>query len=68
MNLIKIIGGVLVCLGFAFRAVCVAYFKVREPQSAASRKAVRRFEAQKRRAFLIDALFIVIGFALIMGR
>lgn len=68
MNPIKVIGGVLVFLGLIFRGICTAYFRTHEASVPDTPKARRRFEARKRRAFLIDAAFIVIGFAIILER
>ncbi len=66
MDPFKIIGGVLVALGFIFRAISLAYFKQRAKFLPESPKERRRFEARKQRALVIDALFIVMGFYLLL--
>jgi len=66
LNYIKVIGGVLVFFGFLFRAISIAYFKVREDKVPDNPQARRRFEASKRRALMIDAAFIAFGFLVIL--
>ena len=66
MDPFKIIGGVLVALGFVFRAISLAYFKQRAKFLADNPKALRQFEGRKQRALIIDALFIVMGFYLLL--
>ena len=62
----KIIGGVLVALGFVFRAISVAYFKQRAKFLPDTSQAQRQFEGRRQRALLIDALFIGMGFYLLL--
>jgi hypothetical protein len=62
----KIIGGVLVALGFIFRAISLSYFKQRAKLVPDTIKERRRFEGRKQRALIIDALFIVMGFYLLL--
>ena len=62
----KIIGGALVALGFIFRAISLAYFKQRAKLLPDTPKALRQFEGRKQRALMIDALFIVMGFYLLL--
>jgi len=64
----KIIGGVLVALGFIFRAISLAYFGHRAPSVPDTDKARRLFAGRKQRALLIDALFIAAGFYLLLFR
>ena len=66
MDPFKIIGGVLVALGFIFRAISLAYFRQRAKSLPESPKERRRFEGRKQRALVIDALFIVMGFYLLL--
>ena len=66
MDPFKIIGGVLVALGFIFRAISLAYFKQRAKSLPETPKAQRQFEGRKQRALVIDALFIVMGFYLLL--
>ena len=66
MDPFKIIGGVLVALGFIFRAISLAYFKQRAKSVAETPKAQRQFEGRKQRALIIDALFIAMGFYLLL--
>lgn len=66
MDPFKIIGGVLVALGFIFRAISVAYFKQRAKLVPDTPKALRQFEGRKQRALVIDAGFIVMGFYLLL--
>ena len=68
MNLFKIIGGVLIVLGFAFRAISIAYFNLREKSLPDNPKARRKFEAKKRRALFLDAAFIAFGFLVLLER
>jgi hypothetical protein len=67
MNPIKILGGILVALGFIFRAICIAYFKARAPKSTQNNiVAMRRYQSQRRNALIIDAGFVVAGIYLIL--
>ena len=66
MDPFKIIGGVLVALGFIFRAISLAYFKQRAKTLPETPKVRRQFEARKQRALIIDALFIALGFYLLL--
>jgi fructose-specific phosphotransferase system IIC component len=58
----KIIGGVLVALGFIFRAISLAYFNQRAKSVPDNLKAQKKFAGRKQRALMIDALFIGMGF------
>ena len=66
MDPFKIIGGVLVALGFVFRAISLAYFKQRAKFLPEAPKVRRQFEGRKQRALIIDTLFIVLGFYLLL--
>lgn len=66
MDPIKIIGGVLVALGFIFRAISLAYFKQRAKSLPETARVRRQFESRKQRALVIDALFIMLGFYLLL--
>ena len=66
MDPFKIIGGVLVALGFIFRAISLAYFNLRAKSLPDNPKAQRAFAGRKQRALVIDALFIVTGFYLLL--
>ncbi len=66
MDPFKIVGGVLVALGFIFRAISLAYFAHREKSVADSDKARRHWAGRKQRALLLDAAFILMGFYLIL--
>ena len=66
MDPFKIIGGVLVALGFVFRAISIAYFKQRAKSLPDAPKAHRQLEGRRQRALVIDALFIVSGFYLLL--
>ena len=66
MDPFKLIGGVLVALGFIFRAISLAYFNQRAKTLPETVKERRRFEGRKQRALVIDALFIVMGFYLLL--
>lgn len=68
MNPIKIVGGVLVLLGFVFRAISIAYFNARRKSVSNNPQALRRFETKKRNALWIDAAFVVAGFYVLLGR
>lgn len=69
MDPLKIAGGVLVALGFAFRAISLAYFAKRaRSQPLDDPRARRRFEGRRHRALVIDALFVVLGFYLILTK
>lgn len=63
---LKIIGGIVVALGFIFRAISVAYFKQRAKSLPETPKAQRQFESRKQRALAIDAAFIIMGFYLLL--
>jgi len=62
----KIAGGLLVALGFLFRAISIAYFNQRAKSLPADPKARRAFAGRKQRALLIDAFFVVMGFYLLL--
>ncbi len=66
MDPFKIIGGVLVALGFVFRAISIAYFKQQAKSVPDTPKARRQFEGRRQRALVIDALFVVGGFYLLL--
>ena len=66
MDPFKIIGGVLVALGFVFRAISLAYFGRRAKLLPGDLKMRRRFAGQRQRALLIDAAFVVAGFYLLL--
>ena len=66
MDPFKIIGGVLVVLGFVFRAISLAYFKQQAKYLPETPKVRRQFAGRKQRALIIDALFIVLGFYLLL--
>ena len=66
MNPVKIVGLVLVILGFAFRAISLAYFNLKAKSLADNAQARRRHESSKRNALFFDALFIVGGFYVII--
>lgn len=65
MDPFKIIGGLLVALGFLFRAISIAYFNQRAKLLSDDPKAHRAFAKRKQRALVIDAFFIVMGFYLL---
>ena len=62
MNPFKIIGGLLIVLGVAFRAISIAYFNGRAKSLPDNPQMRRRFAASRQRALLIDYLFIAAGF------
>ena len=66
MDPFKIIGGVLVALGFIFRAISVAYFKQRAKSPPETPKAKRQLEGRKQRSLIIDVAFIAMGFYLLL--
>lgn len=66
MDPFKIIGGILVALGFIFRAISLAYFNGRAKSLPDNAKAHRAFAGRKQRALVIDAFFIVAGFYLLL--
>ncbi len=66
MDPFKIIGGLLVALGFLFRAISLAYFKQRAGSVPDTESARRRFAGRKQRALWLDAGFIVAGFYLLL--
>lgn len=66
MDPFKIIGGVLIALGFLFRAISVAYFHQRAKALPDLPKARKQFEGRKKRALVIDAAFIATGFYLLL--
>lgn len=68
MDLFKIIGGVLVLLGFVFRGVSVAYFGQRAKSVPDTAMAQRKFAARKQRALIIDGLFIAAGFYVLLTK
>ena len=67
MNPFKIIGGLLIVLGVAFRAISIAYFNLRAKTLPDNPPAQRRFAASKQRALVIDALFIGFGFYVLLA-
>lgn len=67
MNPFKLIGGLLIILGLAFRVISVAYFKLRLKTLPDTPKARQRFEASKQRALMIDAVFIAAGFYVLLA-
>lgn len=64
----KIIGGGLVLLGFVFRGISLAYFGQRARSVPETPQAQRKFSARKQRALVIDALFIVAGFYVLLTK
>lgn len=66
MDPFKIIGGLLVALGFLFRAISIAYFNLRAKSLPDDPKARRVFAGRKQRALMIDAFFVVMGFYLLL--
>lgn len=66
MDPFKIIGGVLVALGFIFRAISLAYFNQRAKSLPDDAKARRVFAGRKQRALVIDAAFLMMGFYLLL--
>ena len=66
MDPFKILGGVLVALGFLFRAISLAYFNQRAKSLPDDPKAQRAFAGRKQRALIIDAFFILMGFYLLL--
>lgn|GEM_PF-1019306 len=66
MDPFKILGGVLVALGFLFRAISLAYFKQRAKSLPDDPKAQRVFAGRRQRALIIDAFFILMGFYLLL--
>lgn len=65
MDPFKIIGGMLVALGFLFRAISLAYFHQRAKSLPDNLKARSAFAGRKQRALVIDAFFILMGFYLL---
>jgi len=68
VNPLKIVGGLLVLLGFVFRAISIAYFNARGKRLPDNPAVRRRFEAKKRNALWIDAAFVIAGFYVLLGR
>ena len=68
MTLFKIIGAVLIVLGLMFRAICIAYFKAREPHVKNTLAAQRGFTASRRRALYIDLVFFIAGILVLFVR
>ena len=68
MDPFKIIGGALVLLGFAFRAISLAYFGQRARSLPDTDQARQKFAARKQRALVIDALFIAAGFYVLLTK
>jgi len=66
VNVFKIIGGLLIALGFIFRAISLAYFNLREKSLPDEVKARHIFAKKKQRALIIDALFVVVGFSMLL--
>ena len=59
-------GGLLIVLGVAFRAISIAYFNLRAKSVPDDGRARRRFAAKRQRALIIDALFIAAGFYVLL--
>jgi hypothetical protein len=57
----KLIGGVLILLGVAFRAISIAYFKQRAKSLPDDPKIRLRHAKKQQRALLIDYAFIAAG-------
>ena len=68
MDPFKIIGGVLVLLGFVFRGISLAYFGQRAKFVTDTPQAQRKFAASKQRALIIDALFVAAGFYVLLTK
>ncbi len=68
MDPIKIVGGVLVLLGCIFRAISLAYFAKHARFVPDSERARKQFAGRRHRALVIDALFVVMGFYLILTK
>lgn len=66
MDPFKIMGGVLVALGFIFRAISLAYFNLHAKSLPDNPKARLVFEGRRQRALWIDAGFVVMGFYLLL--
>lgn len=66
MDPFKIIGGLLVALGFLFRVISLAYFRQRAKAVPETERARRQFAGRKQRALWLDAGFIVAGFYLLL--
>lgn len=68
MDPFKIIGGVLVLLGFLFRGISLAYFHQRAKSVPDTIQARRKFAARKQRALVIDGLFVAAGFYVLLTK
>jgi len=68
VTIFKIIGAVLIGLGFLFRAICIAYFKAKEPHVKNTLAAQRGFTASRRRALYIDLVFFLVGILVLFAR
>jgi hypothetical protein len=66
LNPIKIAGGIIVLLGFVFRAISIAYFNLKLKTLPDTPAARRRHAFKKRNALVIDALFVAAGFYVIL--
>ena len=68
MNPFKIIGGLLIVFGLAFRAISIAYFNLRAKTLPDNPAAQRRFAGSRRRAMVIDYVFIGAGIYILIAR
>lgn len=66
MDPFKIVGGIMIILGFAFRGICIAQFRLRTRLNNGNEKAQRKLLASQKRAMLIDMFFIATGFWIIL--
>ena len=66
MNPIKVAGGVLIVLGFLFRAISIAYFNLKAKTLPGTPVALRRFERSRRNALVIDACVVALGFYVVL--
>lgn len=66
MHPIKIAGGLLIVLGLLFRAVSIAYFKLKARTLPDTPAARRRFERSRRNALVIDACVVALGFYVVL--
>lgn len=66
MHPIKLAGGGLIVLGLVFRAISLAYFKLKAKTLPNTPAALRRFERQRRNALVIDALIVALGFYVVL--
>ena len=68
MTPLKIAGGVLILLGFVFRAISIAYFNLQARRLPDDPRARRRLATKKRNALWIDAAFVLAGFYVLLAR